>query len=637
MWMLLAAFAFFNKAAGQADTRAVAEAEAKQKHQQLHFQASGAGNNINVVHYRCQWQIDPRVRYLRGRVTTTFRFLADTSSQLVFDFYNGLTVDSVVFRNQKKQFYFLGSNLFKIQLGEIVNAGVLDSITIVYKGIPANSGFGAFNKQTHAGVPVIWTMSCPYAARDWWPCKQDLVDKPDSVDLIITTPQQYRAAGNGLLVSEMQEDTLKTYHWKHKYPIATYLVATAVTNYNAFTHKVQLPSMAPGDSMPVVNFVYPESQASAMVNTRNVLKIIQYYDSLVAPYPFRKEKYGHAQFGWGGGMEHQTMSFMTDFSFDLQAHELAHQWFGDHITCASWRDTWLNEGWATYMAALAGKRFATSNFLNWLNTSQNQVKAQAGGSVWVSDTTNINRVFDSRLTYTKGAMVLHMLRWTVGDSAFWAGVRNYQADPLLAYSFANTNQFVHHLEQASGKNLAGFMADWFTGQGYPSYQVQLVKNGLSMQLTLGQTSSHASVPFFEMKVPIRFKAQGYDTLLVFDHASNGQIFDFELPFSPTSIAFDPDKWLIAKSTVQIVTGTENTISPAINLYPNPFGPVLSLQSPANRPVDVEIFNELGQPVWRQSVDGQLVRHIDTHHLSPGIYFIRCAAGAVSSFTKMVKE
>jgi len=624
--------------------QALGGAEISEKEKESHSmlfqnQASISGSNFDVKHYRCEWEIDPNVRYISGKVRTTFKITSDTASQLVFDFFNGLTVDSVIFQGQKKVFGFQGTHLFWVKTGVVLAQNSIDSVSIFYKGVPNNSGFGAFNKQMHAGQPIIWTLSCPYAARDWWPCKQNLEDKADSIDLIITTPAQYRAAGNGLLVSETTVGSKKIYHWKHKYPIATYLIATAVTNYTAYTQKVHLPSQVAGDSLPVVNFVYPETQALAIVNTRKVLPILQYYDSLVAPYPFRKEKYGHAQFGWGGGMEHQTMSFMTNFSFGLQAHELAHQWFGDFITCKSWRDVWLNEGWATYLAALAEKRFAVSNFTTWLNSSQTSVRAQSGGSVWVDDTSNINRIFDYRLTYLKGALVLHMLRWELGDQSFWQGVRSYQADASLGFGFASTQNFIQHLETASGKNLNGFMADWFTGQGFPIYNLKLLKDGLNMQLTINQTTSNASVPFFEMRVPIRFRAAGMDTILIFQHQSSGQVFNFTLPVSPTSMIFDPDKWLIARSTTQIITGVSNpiTINGQISVFPNPFSGVLQVKNDSEETISIQVFNIQGCEIQQQKLSPRFQQKLDLSELRPGLYFLRYEKNGERFSRKVIKE
>lgn len=603
-------------------------------------EATNSGANLDVKHYRCEWKIDPRKRYINGKVRIDFQVKADTASLILIDLVSALTIDSVKFRNAKIPNGLVNNQQRWLKLPNLLLVNQLDSVSIFYKGIPDNSGFGAFNKQNHAGVPILWTMSCPYAARDWWPCKQDLMDKADSVDLIITTPQQYRAAGNGLLVSEIQSDTNKVYHWKHKYPIATYLIATAVTNYSAFTHKVHLNSQAAGDSMPVVNFVYPESFNSAKTQTLNVLRILQFYDSLVAPYPFRKEKYGHAQFGWGGGMEHQTMSFMTDFSFSLQAHELAHQWFGNYITCGTWKDVWLNEGWATYMAGLSDQHFGQTNFANWLNSTQNSVKSSASGSVYVSDTTSVDRIFNSRLTYSKGAMVLHMLRWQVGDSAFWAGVRNYQADNALAYRFAKTVDFQAHVEATSGKNLQGFFDDWIYGQGYPTYQLKLTHVlGNQFVVRLNQTTSHVSVPFFEGKVPVRFKAGTLDTLLVFDFQADGQEFPVQIDFLPTQIVFDPDKWLVAKSTTQIVTElqAESNDKQEIHLFPNPIQNQISVLNPSGQSYGLRLFSILGTQLRNEIKSDSRTQILDVSDLPSGVLVCRISFGNKIYTYKVVKN
>jgi len=606
---------------------------------QFGIQSSDAGTNFDVKHYWCEWYIDPRVRAIRGKVRTSFKTNSDTASFLLFDFNNAMMVDSVVFRGGKKQGAFQGANLFKVYLGQTLPPQTYDSVSIYYHGVPANSGFGSFTKSSHAGVPIIWTLSCPYSSRDWWPGKQSLTDKADSIDLIITTPMAYRAAGNGKLISETTQDTLKTFHWKHKYPIASYLIATAITNYVNLTHKVKLPSQAVGDSLPVVNFVYPESQTTANTQTKQVLKILSFYDSLLAPYPFINEKYGQAQFGWGGGMEHQTMSFMGNFTFGLQAHELAHQWFGNYITCRSWRDAWLNEGFATYMTAISENRFGTASISSWLTTTQNSVKSNSAGSVWVSDTANINRVFDGRLTYNKGALLLHMLRWTVGETAFWNGVRNYLSDSQLRYGFAKTEQFQYHLEQTSGMNLSGFMADWFTGQGYPTYQVQLTNDGNQMELRLGQTSSHSSVPFFEMKVPIRFSAPGVDTTLIFQHDSSGQIFQFSLPFNPSQVTVDPDRWIICKSLVQIINENQKLVPSQQRFWatPNPFRNFLQINNDSGQSVEVEISNSIGQRVFSDQIKPGPIQNISLEHLPAGFYTLTFSNGHKRFMQKLVKE
>ena len=605
----------------------------------LQNSSTGAGHNFHAHHYRCEWNINPVVNAISGSVRCDFRITTDTASLLRFDFSSQMAVDSVKFRGQKVSSTFSVNSILHIQLPVVLNDGEQDSVRIFYRGTPANSGFGSFNRQFHAGQPIIWTMSCPYAASDWWPCVQDLSQKADSIDEIIRVPSTCRAAGNGKLLHVAETDSTRTFYWKHRHPIAAYLVATAVTNYAAFSTKVQLTSMAPGDSMEVVNFVYPEALTSAQFNCPKVMPILRYYDSLVAPYPFRDEKYGHAQFGWGGGMEHQTMSFMTNFSVSLQAHELAHQWFGNHITCKSWRDVWLNEGWATYMAALAEQKMGTALFSTWLNSTQGAVKASSGGSVWVDDTSNINRIFDSRLTYKKGALLLHMLRWELGDSAFWTGVRNYQADPQLVYNFATTRQFLHHLEQSSGKSLSNFEQEWFYGQGYPVLQFKLSEEGSGIyRLRIGQNGSHNSVPFFHLKIPVRITGVGQDTTLIFYPDSSGQEYLISLPFVPSGLEFDPQKWLLAKSTVQFLTQAErkvNSKSP-IKIQPNPFADSLEFEVESSS-VSIRLFDLSGKEVLRNSINSPGRNRISTAELVPGNYLLLWEQGQKSGVERLIKK
>jgi len=602
-------------------------------------EASIAGSGFDVLHYRCEWAINPAQRFISGRVRCDFRILADTQSLFWFDFSSALTVDSVVFRGQSPDFGFSGNDLFWVKTNPVLNQGQVDSISIFYHGVPNNSGFGSFNKESHAGQPIIWTLSCPYGSRDWWPCVQNHRDKADSIDLIIRVPANCRAAGNGKLLAEIQTDSSRTFYWKHKHPIAAYLVATAVTNYAAFSTKVHLPSQSEGDSMQVLNYVYPEALTSASFNLPKVMPILQYYDSLAGPYPFRDEKYGHAQFGWGGGMEHQTMSFMTDFSFSLQAHELAHQWFGNHITCRSWRDVWLNEGWATYMTALAERRFGTSNFQSWLNTTQSAVRSSAGGSVWVDDTSNINRVFDSRLTYKKGALLLHMLRWELGDPAFWAGVRAYQADPALVYGYASTSQFVQHLEASSGKDLSQFLQEWFYGQGYPTCSLKLSKEGPSIyRLKISQTTSHSSVPFFHFKIPVRFTGIGHDTTLIFRPDSAVQEYLISLPFEVSAMAFDPQKWLLAKSVVQVLTNLASIKKPKdfAEVLPNPFTDSIEVRMLKKEALKIRLYSLSGEELLQKVFGPGEPLRILTHNLPSGSYLLHLESGKETLVRKVLK-
>ena len=307
-----------------------------------------AASNFDAKYYRCEWEVDPAIRYIKGKVTVYYTISA-TGNSISLDLMSPLAVDSVTQRNillSKNH----ANNILQIDFPATVNAGTFDSVSIYYQGVPPTTGFGSFIQSTHTGTPVMWSLSEPYGSRDWWPCKNGLDDKADSVDIIVTTPSQYKAASNGLLQSEtlIAGGTKKTAHWKHRYPIASYLMCFAVTNYVVFNNAVQLGNV----SLPMQTYCYPESLTSFQNGTQVVLDALQYYQSLFGEYPFIKEKYGHVQFGWGGGMEHQTASFIVSIVNYLIVHELAHQWFGDKITCGSWEDIWLNEGFATQSSAL---------------------------------------------------------------------------------------------------------------------------------------------------------------------------------------------------------------------------------------------------------------------------------------------
>jgi len=357
------------------------------------------------------------------------------------------------------------------------------------------------------------------------------------------------------LVSNTNTGGFSTYHWKHRYPITAYLVFFAIADYDIYTHAV--PNNNGNGPFDVLNYVY-KCNSTASSQTPITVDIMDLFINLFGPYPFDEEKYGHAQFGWGGGMEHQTMSSMGGFSHLLIAHELAHQWFGDQITCGSWAHIWLNEGFATYLEGMTYEHgLGPNTWQNWKQSKINHVTNQPGGSVFVTDSTIVSSIFSSRLSYSKGAMLLHMLRWKLGDDDFFTAISDYLNDPALSYGYAVTADLVYHLENVSGLDLTEFMDDWFYGEGYPTYLVEWNQNPstLLMNIKLSQTPSIGS-GFFELPVPILVSdeagALADDTIFVLDNTYNGQIFTVDPGFEVDAVTFDPDRWLIAHSLIDIL-------------------------------------------------------------------------------------
>jgi hypothetical protein len=503
-----------------------------------------ASNNFDVKYYRCEWEVDPAVNYIKGAVTPHF-VMTTSGNVITLDLASALTVSSVKQHGSNVAFVH-GSDALTITLQTSLSAGTKDSITINYEGTPP-AAEAAFTLTTHgpATTPVLWTLSEPFGSRDWWPCKNGLDDKADSVDVYITHPSAYKAASNGLLQSEtaVAGSKIRTY-WKHRYAIASYLVAIAVTNYNVLDNSVVIG----GTNVAFKTYCYPESQVAFQNGAQNAMNAMVQFSNLFGDYPFKKEKYGHVQFSWGGGMEHQTCSFMVNMGETLIAHELGHQWFGDKVTCGSWQDIWLNEGFATHLASIYNEVKYPANTKTSRTNEINTITSQPGGSVWVDDISDVNRIFSNRLSYLKGSHLLYMLRWILGDATFFTGVNNYINDPALAYGYVTTANLKSHLESASGKDLTYFFNQWFTGQGYPSYQVEWFPVGNTVQVRLNQTQSHASVSLFQLPVPLLFRNAGtnQEKLVVLNNTVNGQFFVDNLGFEATEVIFDPDAWLITR-------------------------------------------------------------------------------------------
>jgi aminopeptidase N len=401
---------------------------------------SAPSGNFDVKYYRCEFEADPAIRFIKGKITVYYSVIV-SSNTISLDLKQALSADSIRQRNNLLAFQHT-NDVLQVNLNNVANVGLLDSFSVYYHGVPASTGFGSFIQSSHAGIPVMWTLSEPYGSRDWWPCKNGLDDKADSIDVIITHPAIYKAASNGLLQSEISSGMQTITHWKHRYPIASYLICFAVTNYSVFNNSVLLGNV----SLPMQTYCYPESLALFQSNTPVVLSSMQYFHKTFGDYPFLKEKYGHVQFGWGGGMEHQTSTFITTPEESLMAHELGHQWFGDKVTCAAWKDIWLNEGFATHLASMYMEQKYPGNVKANRIFEINNITSLPNGSVLVDDTTNVNRIFSARLTYLKGSHLLYMLRWILGDSVFLKAIKNYHNDPALQYGFVKTDDLKYHLE-----------------------------------------------------------------------------------------------------------------------------------------------------------------------------------------------
>lgn len=606
----------------------------KDHHSQLmRFSSSPLTHDYDITYHRMDWEADPNEFYIKGIITTKFQPLIQNFEVIHFDCSSSLTIDSVDFGGQLVTFDQDLSNVLRINLGTQLSMNSFYEVSVYYQGAPSGSGFGSFGQGTHQGNPVIWTLSEPYGAKDWWPCKQSLNDKIDSIDVYVTSPSEFRAASNGVLVSETIDGDNKICHWKHRHPITCYLVAIAVTNYESFSDYVYHNN----DSIEILNYVYPSSVNYVQSKSQITKDIMELYNDIAGLYPFADEKYGHAEFGWGGGMEHQTMSFMGGFSDRLIAHEMAHQWFGDFITCGSWTDIWLNEGFATYFEGLIYD-FGISQantWYNWKSSNINRATWEPNGSVWVDDTTSVGRIFSGSLSYSKGAILLHMLRWKLGDADFFQAVKNYRFDASLGHNYARTDDLIYHFETQSGLDLKEFFEDWFYGKGYPSYTVIWGTTDEGVYIKLDQTQSDPSVEFFEMPVPIKITGALVDSILVLDHTYSGQEFYIDLPFFAYTAQFDPELNLLSDDNVVTkITDTQTPVNNkvAFEFYPNPVQDELRIEGNIEDILSIQVNDLLGHSKLFTKKGKEV---LNVERLTPGIYLINIETQTGSQVEKLI--
>jgi aminopeptidase N len=551
--------------------------------------------NYDLIYVRLELDTDPDVAAISGTTTSHFEAVGDIE-EVIFDLASNMIVSQVTQRGMFLNFVNNGNDELVIDLPAIQNNGVLDSLSVTYSGNPIASGFGSFAQTTHNNAGIIWTLSEPYGAKAWWPCKQDLNDKIDQTEVIINTPAGTTGVSNGLLISETVTATGKRFRWQHNYPIPAYLIAIAVTNYAQYTDVVG----SGATSLPIDNYVYPEDLATAQASTAVTVPIMNFFENTFGPYPYRSEKYGHAQFGWGGGMEHTTISFMGGFSRGLIAHELAHQWFGNKVTCGSWQDIWLNESFATYSTGMTVEHLdGASGFKSWRTNANHRATTPVDGSIYVPavDTLNVGRVFNGNLSYNKGAMVLHMLRKKVGDIDFQQTLQNYLSDPQLAFNYAKTPEFQAIAASTCSQNLTEFFDDWIYGEGYPQHNVEWnqVQNGI--HIVYQQLPSHSSVSLFEVNLPIKItgtNGQEQWTTLNIDQLNAN--FNVILPFIAATVEIDPDIETLSKNNAVTLGIVEAFAKAEFILFPNPTSNDFQLIPPNTDVIHLKIYDLNGRVV-----------------------------------------
>ncbi len=607
------------------------------KGKMVNFHETGrrnSGPSLDVVFVHLELNVKPQNGYIVGKAKLVYR-LKSASSFVVWDLHSALKVDSV-YRKQKKITFNHTQNEIGLVYDTPPSTEELDTIDIYYKGQPSFENL-YFSRSAYQSGMVAASRSQPYGSSYWWPCQNSLSDKIDSLEITLFCDTQFVGVANGVLVGEGRVDSnLAFYKWKHSYPIAPYLVAISVANYEIVNLQAETINL---DTFRIQNFVYPHYKETATELLQQTPPMFRVFDSLFGPYPFAREQYGHAQFHHGGGMEHQTMSFMGSFSFDLIAHELAHQWFGNKVTCSNWHEIWLNEGFATYANLLAYENLRSDNtWLSQLSKTITDVTARTEGSVWRLDTLNISSLFDQRMVYKKAALVLHMLRFELGDEDFFEVLKNYLNDSSIAFGFASLNDLKRHIELVSGKDFTAFFDQWVYKEGYPIFSINFTPTNNGCKLSVNQNTTHPSVSFFKTSIPLQLFGEGKEAYVVIE--PNASIFstNIELPFQVDSVVFDPRKWLIARALI-----LKNTpqLSNDLLAYPVPVQEVLSLVSSSAGFQEIKIYSNVGALAkhikTNRSIRKGEVYTFNVTDLLPGVYYLRIEREDGFQSIKFIKQ
>lgn len=592
-------------------------------------------STINISYYGLDLTLTTSPNFLYGKANVKGDFI-NPNNVLFLNLSSNLLVDSVT--GQGVTGFTHSNSILNVNFDN--NRNDFD-IRIYYKGLPGNSGFGSFAFSSQNSVPVIWSLSEPFGSSDWFPNKNTPSDKADSSEVWITCASNLTGVSNGLLYETVvNPNNTKTYKWKSRYPISSYLISIAVTNYSLYTNYFKYSS---SDSMAVNHYLYPNTLSSVKSNLDLTPEMLHLFSEKYSLYPFIQEKYGHAQFGWGGGMEHQTISSMGAFYSSIIAHELAHQWFGDKVTCRNFNSIWLNEGFATYSESVwlenyEGRAAYDESIKSRMSSARNAV-----GSLYVLNTNNINEIFNSNRSYSKGSIVLHMLRGVVGDSTFFNILKSYVNDPALAYSTAITEDLQRVAEQVSGKNLNYFFQQWVYGENYPVYNISWSKSNRSdglYDLTVNVSQKQNTNPsFFTMPVDIKISnSKGDTTFTVFNNSQN-QTFSFIIKDNPSLVTFDPENKILKDKKGD--DPVETIDFRLMQNYPNPFNPQTKIIYMIKEfsEVNLRVYDLSGREVAKLVSDKQRPGTYEVafiaDNIASGVYVYKLDAGGLSESRKMV--
>ncbi len=498
----------------------------------------------DVHYYGLDLNLSPSTSTLTGVVDVSAEVVGASIATLDLNLTSNMNVTAISAGGSSVSWTHF-SNILTVNLDRTYTTGETVELAVSYFGNPSGDYFGW---GSHGGELMIWTLSEPYGARDWWPCKDVNTDKADSLDIVVTVPDNLIVASNGVIVSDVTGGGQRTTHWKTRYPTVTYLVSLAIHPYMTFS--TWYTPLGGGPDMEIQHYVFADQFVNAQSAFAPTDEMMTVFANGFGEYPFVNEKYGHASFTWSGGMEHQTLTSIGGLWHDVISHELGHQWFGDMITCADFAHIWLNEGFATWSEAYWKEQ---SEGVATYNAYMSTAAYMGPGTIIIEDPGNFWTIFDSNLSYNKASWVVHMLRGALGDTDFFAGLAAYRTQ--YGYGSATTEQFRDVMEGVSGRDLDAFFQQWIYGEYFPVYGFGWNQNAATLELTIDQLQDNTGL--FTMPIQVRVTTDVGVTDVTVENALVSESYLIPVAGTVQSVEIDPDDWILCQISSTVTNPTLN--------------------------------------------------------------------------------
>lgn len=592
----------------------------------------------DINYYKLDVALERTSANISGTGIIKAKVTSNSLSTFSFELGNNILIDAIAINGVTYTSFNKTRTEVDVPLQASLSKGADITAQITYHGTPR---WGLYNVTENAyRNQITFSLSEPFDAAEWFPCKQVLQDKADSVEIWVTTDVSNKVGSNGLLqqISPMP-DNKHRYEWKSRYPTAYYLLSVAVGAYREYI----ITANPAGASAPlqIVNYIYPNPEffTANKANIDVTVPMLEFFSEKFGLYPFSKEKYGHSMAPLGGGMEHQTMTTQDRFEFSLTAHELAHQWFGNQVTCKTFEHIWLNEGFASYAEYLAYQQLKTpQEALKWLNNSISIAKSLPQGRLYVQDSTNVGRIFDHRLSYEKGAMVVHMLRYLLNDDAkFFQALREYQQ--TFKDRVAATADLQTIFEKYTGQSLAYFFNQWFYGYGFPRFTVTWNQKEGQLFLKNVQTTSSANTSFFTTHLDYKIITDQEEKMVRLFQEEPLELYQIPVKGNVLSIEVDPHKWVL--SDVLSVARDHNLDANVLTtdklvLYPNPVqGEYLFLKGVSSFPEQALVYDVVGRKVKELPYNKSNSAY-NVSALRPGVYLLKLQGQDINTAIRFIK-